>query len=92
MKNSKSLTSFLVEKPIEEFIKESKDLTLDEIQTMSNHLKAEYERVKRTKDALLQLSPEQCEEVLKNIYVLMQLMEDRVLVLQEIESERSICQ
>ncbi len=91
--NGQSLTNLLISKPVEVFTEESKQLTLDEVKSLINHLKVEFERVSKMKDAMLLLPQDKLaenENVLANLYLCMQLIEDRVNVLMEIEDSRTI--
>ena len=91
--NGQSLTNLLISKPVEVFTEESKQLTLDEVKSLINHLKVEFERVSKMKDAMLLLPQDNLaenENVLANLYLCMQLIEDRVNVLMEIEDSRTI--
>lgn len=91
--NGQSLTNLIVSKPVEVFTEEAKELSLDELKSLTNHLKVEFERVSKMKDAMLLLPQDKLaehENVLANLYLCLQLIEDRVSILLEIEDSRTI--
>ena len=97
MTQEKSATAMLVETPIEEFLDYVKTISLGELKSVSNYLKIEYERVNSARQGLLIASEnapkkdlKAIDETVQRLMVILQLIEDRVLILAELEKERSL--
>lgn len=94
---SQSPMAMLVETPVEEFLDYVKTISLGELKSVSNYLKMEYERVNAMRQSLLianekapRKDKKEIDKTVQNLMVIMQLIEDRVLILAELEKERSL--
>lgn len=97
MKKPQSPTSMLIETPVQEFLDYVKTISLGQLKSVSNFLKMEYERVNAMRQSLLialesapKRDKKEIEQTINNLMIIQQLIEDRVLILAELEKERTL--
>lgn len=94
---AQSPMAMLVETPVDEFLDYVKTISLGELKSVNNYLKMEYERINAMRQSLLIASEKapkkdkkEIDNTVQNIMIIMQLIEDRVLILTELEKERAL--
>lgn len=95
LNTEQSPMAILLETPITEFLNYVSTLSLGELKSVSNFLKMEYERTNMIRKSLmdsLETAPEDKIEdfnkTLQDLMIIMQHIEDRVVILVELEKER----
>lgn len=96
-KTDKSPMAVLIETPVAEFLDYVKNLSLGELKSIINFLKMEYERTNAMRQSLLiamEKAPKkdikQIDKTVQDLIIIQQLIEDRVLILVELENKRSL--
>ena len=92
---SNSPMDVLLKTTPEEFAEYMNTVSLGELKSISNYLKMEYERSNAMRQSLLiamENAPakdkKQIDKTVQNLMIILQLIEDRVLILSELEKER----
>lgn len=95
LNTEQSPMTILLETPITEFLNYVSTLSLGELKSVSNFLKMEYERTNMIRKSLmdsLETAPadkiEDFNKTLQDLMIIMQHIEDRVVILAELEKER----
>lgn len=93
----KTATAMLIETPVEDFLAYVKTISLGELKSVSNYLKMEYERVNSARQGLLIASEKaprkdkkEIDNTVQQLMIILQLIEDRVVILAELEKERAL--
>lgn len=94
---NKSPMTILIATPVQEFLDYVSNLSLGEVMSVNNFLKMEYERTNAMRQSLLlamEKAPKkdhkQIDKTIQDLMVILQLIEDRVVILTEISKSRSI--
>ena len=97
LNKEQSPMAVLIETPVAEFLSYVANLSLGELKSVSNFLKMEYERTNAMRQSLLialenapKKDVKQIDKTVQDLMVILQLIEDRVLILAELEKERSL--
>ena len=97
LNKEQSPMAVLIETPVAEFLSYVANLSLGELKSVSNFLKMEYERTNAMRQSLLialenapKKDVKQIDKTVQDLMVIVQLIEDRVIMLAELEKERAL--